>query len=649
MANKSTFINDLTEGSVMKRLIRFTLPLMLANLLQVCYNLVDMFFVGQYAGTDALSAVSISSNVTMLMFFCFMGIATGGQIYVAQTVGAGRRDKLDRIVGNSLTLCVLVSLILMLTIPLATPILRLINTPEEILGVTRTYLIICTAGNVTVALYNALCGILRGMGDSRHPTMFVAISTAVNIVLDYLFVAVLHWGVAGAAWATVIGQTTACVFALVYLFRKREMLGFDFKLASFGLKSEHVRVILRIGAPIIIKNLFISISVIFVNAMIYRFGVTAAAVIGVCGKLQSLMQVISQAMMDGSASMVGQSVGAGKQERVKRVVWDATLLGAAFAVVWILLFQLFPHQIFSIFSNDPAVIEMAPPFMTVCSINMLAAALMSPTMGLINGVGDTVYNMIVAIADGEERLLLGQVLDKMEHAQRRQEPCATGFLSPKEQRSAEALLNAAGHPRYAAVGGYDGAERRVLVFLPDWMEPEYLQSGDYLSVLRCTWFKEDKLTHRDFLGSLMGMGVRRDTVGDILVGDGSCDILTLPTVAGFLKDSLTSAGRVKLHVSEVPLEEVRVPVQERKVLHDTVAALRLDSVLAVGFSISRSKASQLIASGRCAVNWQDTSKSDLAVRAGDVISCRGLGKCRLAEVGSLSRKGRINVTVERYL
>lgn len=393
MANKSTFINDLTEGSVMKRLIRFTLPLMLANLLQVCYNLVDMFFVGQYAGTDALSAVSISSNVTMLMFFCFMGIATGGQIYVAQTVGAGRRDKLDRIVGNSLTLCVLVSLILMLTIPLATPILRLINTPEEILGVTRTYLIICTAGNVTVALYNALCGILRGMGDSRHPTMFVAISTAVNIVLDYLFVAVLHWGVAGAAWATVIGQTTACVFALVYLFRKREMLGFDFKLASFGLKSGHVRVILRIGAPIIIKNLFISISVIFVNAMIYRFGVTAAAVIGVCGKLQSLMQVISQAMMDGSASMVGQSVG------------------AAFAVVWILLFQLFPHQIFSIFSNDPAVIEMAPPFMTVCSINMLAAALMSPTMGLINGVGDTLYNMIVAIADGvAARLVLSLLL-----------------------------------------------------------------------------------------------------------------------------------------------------------------------------------------------------------------------------------------------
>ena len=251
--------------------------------------------------------------------------------------------------------------------------------------------------------------------------------------------------------------------------------------------------------------------------------------------------------------------------------------------------------------------------------------------------------------DSEERVLLGQVLDKMEHAQRRQEAAATCFLSPKEQRDAQALLNAAGHPRYAAVGGYEDAERRVLVFLPDWMEPEYLQSEDYLAVLRCSWFKEDKLTHRDFLGSLMGMGVRRDTIGDILVGDGSCDILTLPTVAGFLKDSLTSAGRIRLHVSVVGLEELQVPKQERKVLHDTVAALRLDSALAVGFSISRSKASQLISSGRCAVNWQDTSKSDLTVREGDVISCRGLGKCKLTEVGSLSRKGRINVTVERYL
>lgn len=252
-------------------------------------------------------------------------------------------------------------------------------------------------------------------------------------------------------------------------------------------------------------------------------------------------------------------------------------------------------------------------------------------------------------AQGEERLLLSRVLDKLEHTQRRQEPQCTCFLSPKEQRDAQALLNAAGHPRYVALGGYPEAERRALLFLPDWLEEEFLEPGDYLTALRCQWFSGDSLTHRDLLGALMGMGVRRDTVGDILVGADSADLLVLPTVAGFLRDSFDSAGRVRLKVAELPLSELRVPEQHRKVLHDTVAALRLDSVLAVGFSISRSKAAQLIAAGRCAVNWEDTSKSDFQLREGDVISCRGLGKCRLTEVGGLSRKGRVNITVERYL
>ena len=252
-------------------------------------------------------------------------------------------------------------------------------------------------------------------------------------------------------------------------------------------------------------------------------------------------------------------------------------------------------------------------------------------------------------AEGEERLLLSRVLDRMEAAQRRQEASATGFLSLGELRRAEALLNAAGHPRWAALGGYPDAERRVLVFLPDWLEEEYLAQEEYLTALRCTWFREDKLTHRDILGALMGLGVRRDTVGDILVGEESCDLLALPTVAPFLRDNFVSAGRVKLRVTEIPLDQLRLPVQHRKELHDTVAALRLDSVLAVGFSISRSKAAQLISAGRCAVNWQDTTKGDLTLRAGDVISCRGLGKCRLTQVGGLSRKGRINITVERYL
>ena len=252
-------------------------------------------------------------------------------------------------------------------------------------------------------------------------------------------------------------------------------------------------------------------------------------------------------------------------------------------------------------------------------------------------------------ADSEDRFLLSQVLDRMEACRRRQSPECTVFLSPRERMAAEHMLRAADSGPWLAIGGYEGAERQCLLFLPDWLEPELAEAGEYLAVLRCTWFREDKLTHRDFLGALMGMGIQRAAVGDILVGEGTCDLILAPTVADFLKDSLDSAGRTKLRVEQIAVEDIAVPIQERKTLRDTVAALRLDSVAAVGFSISRSKAAQLIASGRCAVNWQETTKSDLTLRQGDIISCRGLGKCRLTEVGGLSRKGRINITMERYL
>ena len=159
-------------------------------------------------------------------------------------------------------------------------------------------------------------------------------------------------------------------------------------------------VILRIGAPISFKNMFINLSMIFVNAQINSLGVIAVAVTGICAKLQSLMQVVSQAMMDGTASMVGQNIGAGKTKQVNRVVWDATLVGLVFAVVLSALFLLLPYQIFGIFSRDQQVIALARPFMAVCCLNVFAGALMAPPMGLINGVGDTLYNMGVAIADG---------------------------------------------------------------------------------------------------------------------------------------------------------------------------------------------------------------------------------------------------------
>ncbi len=398
--NEQGIVKDLTKGSVFGNLVRFSLPLMLANTLQVGFNLVDMYFVSNFAGTQALSAVSIGGQLTMLMFSFFVGIATCGQIYVAQTVGAGRRDQLNTIIGNLVFLSVVSGIFLMLVIPLGIPILKLMNTPAEILDDTYVYLVICAAINVFIALYNGLCGVLRGMGDSKHPTMFIAVATVVNIVLDYVLVGKLEYGVSGAAFATIISQSMACFFAVGYLYKHREAFGFDFKLSSMKPDGHHMKILIRIALPVTTKQLCISLSMLFVNTMINNLGVIAVAVTGVANRLVSVMSIVSQSSNDATASMVGQNIAAGEKERVSRTLWNSVLFNAIFCVVICSLFLAMPTQVFGIFSSDPEVLAYAPSYMKACCAMMVSFAFMAPTMGLINGVGFTTLNMVIAIADG---------------------------------------------------------------------------------------------------------------------------------------------------------------------------------------------------------------------------------------------------------
>lgn len=248
----------------------------------------------------------------------------------------------------------------------------------------------------------------------------------------------------------------------------------------------------------------------------------------------------------------------------------------------------------------------------------------------------------------EERLLLGKVWDQIEAASLRSIPQATHFLSPDEQNSVQRLLDALGHPPHQFWGGYEEAQRKLCVFLPDWMEWEDYDETP-ITLLRAEWYQGDSLTHRDLLGSLMGQGIKRETVGDLLVSGSSCDLLVLSDIAPYVEQNLVSAGRTRLSVRQVPLEHIHIPVQEVRHIHDTVATLRLDAVAAAGFSVSRAKMADYIRAGRVTVNWALTTRTDHPMKAGDVISCRGLGRCKLAETGGLSRKGRVNVELERYL
>ena len=247
----------------------------------------------------------------------------------------------------------------------------------------------------------------------------------------------------------------------------------------------------------------------------------------------------------------------------------------------------------------------------------------------------------------EDRLLLARVWDKYEQTERKSIPSATVFLSPREQQLAQTLLNAAGiHNGYVFDGGFEEAERKILIFLPDWAD----EAGEELVFLRADFHGTDStLTHRDLLGSLMGLGVTRERVGDILVSEHSADLVAAPSLRDFFLREWDQAGRVRLTVTEITRGELCVPQAQVKVIRDTVSSLRLDAVVSSAFSISRGKAAELISAGRVNLEHIPCLKADKPVAEGAVVTARGLGKARLAQVGGLTKKGRIGITIERYL
>lgn len=255
-----------------------------------------------------------------------------------------------------------------------------------------------------------------------------------------------------------------------------------------------------------------------------------------------------------------------------------------------------------------------------------------------------------AAGSGEERLVLARVLDRMEQARNRNIPACTDFLSPQEQALALSLLKMTGakETEYVLFGGYEGAERKIIVFLPDWMNVDDAPEQSPICCLRASYRPEYELTHRDFLGSLMGMGITREKVGDLLVGKESCDLMVLDSVQEFLLQNWDGAGRAKLTVSKIEAHELEVPEVQSQEVRDTVMSLRLDAVASTGFKMARGKAAQLIASGRVQVNWKDCTKPDRLLAEGDTVSARGFGKFDVSQVGGMTKKGRTAITLRRY-
>lgn len=248
----------------------------------------------------------------------------------------------------------------------------------------------------------------------------------------------------------------------------------------------------------------------------------------------------------------------------------------------------------------------------------------------------------------EDRVLLAKLWDKIHAGIRRCIMASTCFLSPREQEMARYLFGV--EPGLTFFGGYEDAERKMLVYLPEYLDSESLYDEDSPMVcLRATFFEEDALTHRDFLGALMGAGIAREAVGDICVGNGYCDFFITAEIAPYVEQSFFSAGRTKLHLTRIPLRDAHIPEPEVKEIKDTVASLRLDSVISSGFRIGRSLAAQYISAGKAALDGLPCEKPDKTVSEGMKISVRGLGKIKLVSVGGKTKKDRISVIIHRYV
>ncbi len=392
---------DFTSGNIPKQLLLFALPFMASNALLVLYSTIDMIIVGEYVGTAGLSAVSQASQIINFATMVCLGFSNGGQVIIAQALGAEKRKETNSIIGTLFSFVALLSVILaVLFLILCDPILTIMNIPSQSFSMAGDYLMICAAGLIFTAGYNLVSAILRGMGDAKRPFLFIGIASVINLTLDILFTGYLGLGVAGAAWATVIGQAASFIFSLFYLYKRKNDFGFDFKLKSFIPQMKYVGMIAKLGTPMAIQSGFINLSMLVVNSLINTVGVVASATFGVGVRIDDIINKVSQGIQYAAIPMISQNIGASKKDRAKKVVYFAWLYSALFTIVFVILYITLGRQLFMAFSDDTAVHEMSADFIRAILWMFPAFAVMRGSGAFVQGIGNARLSMILAILDG---------------------------------------------------------------------------------------------------------------------------------------------------------------------------------------------------------------------------------------------------------
>ncbi len=392
------YVCDMTNGNAAGLLLRFAFPMLIGNIFQQFYNMADSVIVGKFVGSNALGAVGSVGSLNFMFFSLCMGLGSGLGVLISQYFGAGQDEYVRKIIANAVYITIAAGMLMSLcgTI-LAKPILCIMNTPKENFGDALIYMRIVCGATVVVAGYNMISSILRALGDSKTPLIFLVAASGINIILDLIFVIVFHMGVAGAAFATVIAQILAMLGSIWFGMRKNPYL--QLKKRHFQFDREIFQNSLRLGLPIAAQNALIAFSCVALQSVVNRYGAIVMAAYTATSRVEQLVQQPFGSLGTAVSTFAGQNAGAGRYDRVSAGCKVSVRIVMIFSLIMVVVMFLLGDKIVGLFVNEPEVIEIGAKGLQITSLMYIGLGLIYVMRGMLNGVGDAAFAMINGVTE----------------------------------------------------------------------------------------------------------------------------------------------------------------------------------------------------------------------------------------------------------
>lgn len=400
---------DLTKGPVFGNLVKFSLPLIIMNLLQAFYNMADMAIAGHFIGSTGMTAINTSGQITNIILMLMIGFSNGITIVTGQLFGSGKAKELRGFLMNMLLFFTVLAVgISIICNVLAVPLLNLVNMPEASFAEALGYLRICLAGTLFIYVYNTIAAVLKGIGDSFHPMIVMIISTVMNILLDFLFMGPLRMGTEGAALATVLSQAASCIIIFSFAAAKTEYL--TLRLKGIRIEKAKIQMVFKVGLPQACQFSATQISMLIILAMVNGYGVIAAAAVGAVNRIATFAQLPGQALNAGVLTTTAQNLPLGNYKRILQSMLYAVVIAMAIAAAFCCMSVLCPEILLGIFTNEQEVIRAGILYLILVSAGTMIESLIYTMTGVVSGAGYTPVTMTGALLAAFGRIIIAVII-----------------------------------------------------------------------------------------------------------------------------------------------------------------------------------------------------------------------------------------------